>query len=441
VTFVPYDNYQEWTAAWFGRVPAHWTITQVRYAADIINGYPFDSSQFSAAGVPLVRIRDLGKGETETRYSGEFVEAAAITSDDVLIGMDGEFNVGRWRGNERALLNQRMCCVRGHDAMVSRFLEYLLPIPLRQLNAITFSTTVKHLSSRDVERFPLALPPADELEAIVRMLDRETAKLDTLVGDQQRLIGLLREERKALLSKYILHGLNEVARKQPHAFGDDPSIPAHWTVQPLKYLTDPTRPIMYGIVLPGPNADDGVPIVKGGDVKPGRLRLELLNRTTHAIEAGYERSRLRGGDIVYAIRGSIGEVEIVPDELTGANLTQDAARIAPADGVDVEWLLFALRTPEIFDWLESRATGATITGINIFDLKRVQIPTPPLHEQQEIALVIRQKDAQSAAIITACERIVELINEHRTALISAAVTGQIDVRGYSSSEPLEPVAA
>ncbi len=98
-------------------------------------------------------------------------------------------------------------------------------------------------------------------------------------------------------------------------------IPAHWAVKRLWHLTPSDRRIMYGIVLPGPNVADGVPIVKGGDVSPEPLRLASLNRTTFEIESGYARSRLRGGDLVYAIRGSIGEVAIVPDELEGANLT------------------------------------------------------------------------------------------------------------------------
>ena len=83
---------------------------------------------------------------------------------------------------------------------------------------------------------------------------------------------------------------------------------------------------MYGIVLPGPNVDEGVMIVKGGDVKPKRLAPEILCKTTAEIEKGYARSRLRAGDLVIAIRGGIGDIEIVPPEIEGANLTQDAAK-------------------------------------------------------------------------------------------------------------------
>ena len=145
-------------------------------------------------------------------------------------------------------------------------------------------------------------------------------------------------------------------------------IPAHWETKRLWHLTPAGRRIMYGIVLPGPNVENGVPIVKGGDVSGNRLRLDSLSRTTFEIESGYARSRLRRGDLVYAIRGSIGEVAVVPAELEGANLTQDAARVAFTPKTHGPWLLHALKSMAVFRQLEAGALGATIKGINIRDL-------------------------------------------------------------------------
>ena len=113
----------------------------------------------------------------------------------------------------------------------------------------------------------------------------------------------------------------------------------------------------------------GVPIMKGGDVVATRLKLDALSKTTFEIESRYVRSRLQGGDLVYAIRGSIGAVEIVPDELEGANLTQDAARVAYTKATDGCWLLYALRSKVVFGQLEARAVGATIKG-SIFAISR-----------------------------------------------------------------------
>src|SRR5690606_37330042 len=106
MSFPRYDDYKDSGVEWLGEVPAHWDIVRVRDSADVINGYPFDARLFSADGqFPLVRIRDLDATETATRFDGNFVESAAVNRDDVLIGMDGDFNVGRWLGEEVALLN------------------------------------------------------------------------------------------------------------------------------------------------------------------------------------------------------------------------------------------------------------------------------------------------------------------------------------------------
>jgi len=209
-------------------------------------------------------------------------------------------------------------------------------------------------------------------------------------------------------------------------------IPAHWELKRLWHLTPSGRRIMYGIVLPGPNVEDGVPIVKGGDVSADRLRLDRLNRTTFEIESGYMRSRLRGGDLVYAIRGSIGEVAIVPDELEGANLTQDAARVAYTPATHGPWLLHALKSAAVFAQLEAGALGATIRGVNIRDLKRASIPVPPRVEQESIAKSLERGTARIGALVARVRDAIDRLMELRTALISAAVTGKIDVREQAS---------
>jgi len=189
---------------WLGDVPAHWDVVPVASIAQIVNGYPFDSEMFdSTEGTPLVRIRDLGRDSTEARFRGRSIAAAEITNADVLIGMDGDFNVGRWHGNGTALLNQRMCCVRAANAMQTRLLEYALPMPLRLINAVTYATTVKHLASSQVGKTRVAVPTQTELESIISFLDHETAKIDVLVAEAEKAIDLLRERRSALISAAV----------------------------------------------------------------------------------------------------------------------------------------------------------------------------------------------------------------------------------------------
>ena len=248
------------------------------------------------------------------------------------------------------------------------------------------------------------------------------------MAKKERLLDLLKEKRTALITRTVTKGIDPGAPMKDSGVEWLGKIPAHWQALRLFLLTPSDRGIMYGIVLPGPDVQVGVPIVKGGDVSSERLRVHRLNRTSFEIEARYVRSRLRGGDLVYAIRGSIGDVAIVPDELEGANLTQDAARVAYTDETHGRWLLYALKSLAVFAQLESGALGATIRGINIRDLKRVVVPVPSNSEQRVLADYLDRETARIDALLAKVHEAIDRLKELRTALIAAAVTGKIDVR-------------
>ena len=415
-------------AEWIkGTLPRSWSVVRLRDHVIVINGYPFDSQLFSVdTGIPLVRIRDIASQETEVRYAGDIVPEALLSGGEILIGMDGDFNVARWKGAE-ALLNQRVCSVRPTRTVDARFLFYVLPAPLELINEFTYSTTVKHLSSFDVLKIRIPFPPLREQCAIADYLDRETARLDALVAAKERVIGLLAEKRRSLITRAVTRGLDPRAPLRDSGIPWLGEIPAHWDAIPLIWLTQPDRPIMYGIVLPGPDVGEGIPILKGGNVRPSRMYLESLARTTPEIEAPYARARLRASDLVYSIRGSICDCEIVPSELEDCNITQDVARVAPRSDVDAAWLRYALVCTPIREALAAGSLGAAVRGINICDLKRVRIPTPPPGEQALLVVHLTKTLTRMGMLAQATEQTIALIKERRAALIAAAVTGQIEI--------------
>jgi hypothetical protein len=136
--------------------------------ATVLNGFAFKSSEFSNdTGMPLIRIRDVGKDSSETNYLGECDPRYIVEPDDLLVGMDGDFNCARWRG-PRGLLNQRVCKITlKSDIYLPRFLDYTLPGYLKAINDVTSCVTVKHLSSKSIEEIPLPLPPKEVQERLV----------------------------------------------------------------------------------------------------------------------------------------------------------------------------------------------------------------------------------------------------------------------------------
>jgi len=182
--------------------------------ATIQNGCALASSQFSKDGdMPLIRIRDVGKEETDTKYSGEYDEAYVVKPGDLLVGMDGDFNCARWRG-PRGLLNQRVCRIKlTSDVYHPKLLDYVLPGYLKAINDNTSSVTVKHLSSKSIAEIPLPLPPTDQQQLIVAEIEKQFSRLDEAVAGLKRVKGNLKRYKASVLKAAVEGKLTEQWRK------------------------------------------------------------------------------------------------------------------------------------------------------------------------------------------------------------------------------------
>ena len=442
--FRRYPNYKKSGVEWLGGIPAHWEVKPVK-AALIRNDSGVWGEDFDDDGTIVLRSTEQtaeGRWRIEEparrRLSAREAAFAKLYVGDLVVtkSSGSAHHIGKTSVVDAriAALN---CCysnfiqrLRVSAKHVPQFFWYFMNCPAAREQLVFFSSTTTGLGNLNgsiLGGIHLPTAPRGEQRAIADFLDRETAKIDALVEKRERLIELLQEKRTALITRAVTRGLDPNVPMKDSGVEWLGEIPAHWEVKRLWHLTPRDRKIMYGIVLPGPNVDVGVPIVKGGDVAT-RLKQDALSRTSFEIESRYVRSRLRGGDLVYAIRGSIGEVEVVPDELEGANLTQDAARVAYTKATHGHWLLYALRSKGVFGQLEAGALGATIKGINIRDLKRARIPVPPRSEQPEIASFLTAEARKFEGLSSMMRSAINHLKEYRTALISAAVTGKIDVR-------------
>lgn len=188
---------------WLGEVPEHWEVAHIGSAVQIVNGYPFDSELFDPAiGHPLVRIRDLNRTHTEVQFNGPEVCEAVINTGDLIVGMDGDFNAARWRGG-RALLNQRMCCLRPRKQITTEYLALVITKALKFINDLTLSTTVKHLSSGDVKRLRFPVPGETEQLQIVAHVEAETAPVNEAIARAEEEIKLIREYRDRLIADAV----------------------------------------------------------------------------------------------------------------------------------------------------------------------------------------------------------------------------------------------
>ncbi len=191
---------------WIGDVPKHWEVLRGKYALSILSGFPFDSQKFefedNGVYMPLIRIRDINGSSTEVYYSGSYPIESVVKTGEVLIGMDGDFNISKWKGTN-ALLNQRVCKLREDSSMNTHYAFYMLSSPLKAINSVTYATTVKHLSVYDIYNAFIPVPPISEQAAIASYLDRKCATIDTSISNAQHQIDLLQEYKQSLITEVV----------------------------------------------------------------------------------------------------------------------------------------------------------------------------------------------------------------------------------------------
>jgi type I restriction enzyme S subunit len=308
-------------------------------------------------------------------------------------------------------------------------LKYLaVVLHSRNLNDIASKTAQPLITGTQVQDQRLPLPAIDEQEAIVRFLHRETAKHDALITEQRTLIDLLKEKRQAIISHAVTKGLDpDVAMKDSGVewLGE---VPAHWEILRLKQVIKEGSSISYGIVQPGDPQDFGIPFVQTTNMTSGAFDLEGLQKTTKEIEALYPRSRLIGGEVILGIRASIGSAYVVPHFLAGANLSRGVARICCDKNIFPEFLVdvFASRVAE--NYWQLLKQGSTFNEVSIETVREFCFAFPSLEEQMKIHQYLDEEKARLEALTAEAETTIALLQERRSALISAAVTGKIDVR-------------
>jgi len=440
----PYPAMKDSGVPWLGEVPEHWETKPNRalFAEIKDKNHPDEPLLSVTISRGVIRQCDL-LSDTSKKDSSNLDKSKykLVQPGDIaynkMRAWQGAVGLSRYRG----IVSPAYIIQRPRERVLAEYMHYLLRTPefAKEAQRWSYGITSDQWSLRP-EHFKMiysCLLPVHEQVAIVRFLDHADRRIRRYIRAKQKMVNLLDEQKQAVIHRAVTRGLDSNVRLKPSGVEWLGDVPEHWEVRRLHQITDPDRPVMYGIVLPGPNVDEGVYIVKGGNCEPGRLRPELLSRTTFEIESRYSRSRLVAGDIVFAIRGGVGAAELVPPELAGANLTQDAARIAAGEGVNPYWLLHAVRAPVFHEHVKSQVVGATVRGINIRSLKRIELVVPPYKEQKEIVEYIVGATTGIVAAVERAHQEISLLREYRTRLIADVVTGKLDVREAAARLPDE----
>lgn len=355
------------------------SLTKVGDVADILSGYAFDSDGFntSSKGMPVIRIRDVVRGHTETFYKGEYDKRYIVSNGDILIGMDGEFNLGVWNGG-RALLNQRVCMINLKEEMLNKhFLKHFLPTELKKIEDKTPFVTVKHLSTKKLANIKIPLPSLEEQKRIAAILD----KADDIRRKRAESLKLLNELLRATFLDM---------------FGDPIANPKGWPTQKFEAFGTIDRGKSKHRPRDAKELYGGkYPFIQTGDVANCGGYITAYKQTYS--DCGLKQSRLwPANTLCITIAANIAKTGILtfdacfPDSVVG---------FTPTQPYYLEYIRFVLNFLQPL--LEKQAPQSAQKNINLEILSRLKFPIPTKDLLEKFAIIEKKimKSNQSSKLI------------------------------------------
>ena len=429
-----YAEYKDSGIEWLGEIPSHWTATALKRYSRITDG-SHHSPKIEIEGFPFVSVTDVGinninffdaKKITETDYLRLVKEGCKPAVNDVLLTKDG--TIGRacivTEDMPDFVILSSLGLITPNKEISSHFLYYYLVsgINVDQMNSVIHGSALKRMTINKINDLILTFPDFYEQEKIASFLDHETAKIDSLIAKQEKLIELLKEKRQAVISHAVTKGLNPDVAMKDSGVEWLGQVPEHWIVKSYRHASKIYRGKFGHRPRNDPAFYDGeYPFIQTGDVARAGKYITSYSQTLN--EKGKEVSQLfPKGTLMMAIAANIGDLAILgfeayaPDSVVGFKPNQD---------IDLEFLRYSFMAA--LPALEQTSTQSTQANLNVERIGAVQGVFPSLNDQQEIVGYLDDMLNKYSVIEKEMHKAIELLQERRTALISSAVTGKIDV--------------
>ena len=436
----PYPKYKDSGVEWLGEIPAHWEAKRLKLSSFINMGQSPSSDIVNTSGEGLPFLQGNADFGTKHPTAQTFCLAPPKIAEfgDVLLSVRapvGALNLA----DQKYGVGRGLCAIRPNIQILElAFCYYVLQIARHQLDELAKGSTYDAVSSSEVSCLIIPLPSIKEQRAIAAFLDRETAKIDALIEKKKRLIELLQEKRTALITQAVTKGLDPTVPMKDSGVEWLGEIPAHWDLLPLKRGVLPNA----GAIKTGPFGSQLLTAdMQGEDVKVYNQRT-VIDRDFLAGDGYISRQKFREleafevhpGDVLVTTRGTIGRCAIVPDNSEHGILHPCLMRIQPDPARLLrEYIALLIQESYIVRTQLALASNATTIDVIYSDtMRQVLVPKPPLSEQVAILKRIDERVVEIYRLVETVSEAIARLKEYRTALISAAVTGKIDVRDVGS---------
>ena len=435
-----YPTYKESSIDWIGRIPSHWETKKGKYLFDILSGDAPAQMEITESGsYAYIKVDDLNTNDT-TLYITEGKERFENVDNAYDEGVIVFPKRGAAIFTNKVKITKMQCLFDTNlmglkvfpDVANKEFVAYCLLT--RRLDDIADTSTVPQINNKHIYPLEFPFPKPNEQQAIADFLDRKTAQIDTLIEKKQRQIDLLQEQRTALINHAVTKGLNPKVKMKDSGVEWLGEIPSHWEVKRIKHLIQSKK----NSIKTGPfgsqltNAD-----MAGTDVKVYNQRSvidnDFVNGENYVSLEKFQQLKefeIYAGDILITTRGTIGRCAIFPENAEKGILHPCLIRLQMNEELILkEYLIGFIQDSVLFKqsiFFESNAT--TIEVIYSGTMKQVPVPVPPVEEQQKIIKYLSELKNKVQLATEKLENEIMLLQEYRTALISEAVTGKIDVR-------------
>ncbi len=400
-----------------------WNGVRFKYLADVRKGrLPYTAESSSGDALPYLSMEYL-RGQTDEPSFAAAREDSVVAEDgDSLLLWDGA-NAGEFLRARRGVVSSTAALVSPRE-VDGEFLYWTCKGHERYVRAETVVMGIPHVNGEFLDNLVLRVPPISTQKAIAHYLCRETARIDDLIAEKEKMLKLLEEKRTALISRAVTKGIDPNVRMRPSGVELVRSIPEHWKIIRLKHLAE----IYYGLSQPPEYRNDGIAFVRATNVKRGRIVAEGLVFVEEADLPSSRVIRLHEGDIIVVRSGAYtGDSGLVTKEWRRSVAGYDMVLRFGAS-VEPEFVQYALLSPYVLNYqIDPLCIRAAQPHLNAEELGDVAILLPSRQEQQAIVDFVRPILAEMDDLIVVLRDSLRLLGERRTTLVSAAVTGRIDI--------------
>ena len=436
----PYPAYRDSGVGWIGRVPEHWDVSRTKFVARLESGHTPSRQHpeyWVDCTIPWFTLADVWQiRDGKTEYVHETAEkvselgianssARLLPKGTVIVSRTASVGFSAILGVDGATTQDFVNWVCG-PRIRPEYLLYVFRSMRQEFRRLTMGSTHQTIYMPDVGQFSTPVPPLDEQDAIVRFIRQETSRIDALLEKKRRLTELLNEQRAAMIVHAVSRGLRGTVPMRNSCAAWLGEVPAHWDVLRLKFVAKMESGHTPSRSVPEYWENCTIPWVSLNDTKR-LMECDFLDETTHCIsELGMQNSSahiLPAEAVVFSRDATIGLCAITASPMA---VSQHFIAWICGPRLLPEYLLHVLRSMR--QELDRLTMGATIKTIGMPDVRSLVVPVPPIDEQRSILSHIGTEATRIDGLVAKIDCHIGLLEEHRAALINAAVTGQIDVR-------------